>query len=240
MLVRVAVILLFVTAILYGVISYLAHPDTIDEVRVVWMRSLIAGGGIYSDTVERGSADAVQAAVDDSSYLLKLDVKLEGGTVVTDYENSLSLESLLPLTTNGKCGVIFEITGGGADAAQALCELLTKAQYTGNVAVQSSDLSALEWLKDNRPYVIRGLVTGKLENADMNGFTKFLHRNMLLNYRCRPDYVVFDSKSMPTVAANAIRKQIYVLAGDVADIDEITRLSGKVDGYILEDFAFAN
>lgn len=239
-LIRIAAVTILIGSLLYMLFAYLTHgdPTFTGNYYTLWLRGLSAGGGCYSDTVAKGSLKAVELAVADGNYNVKLDVVLKDGTLMTDYEDSYPLADALSLTGGGACGLIVQINEGGAVAAETLCDLLTTLDYQGNLAVQSSDTEALRWLKDNRPNVIRGLVTGHLDGEDMNGFDKFLHRNMMKNYTCRPHYVVYDVTSLPSVAAKVIRDEIYVLAGEVADVDKITQLSETVDGFVLENFKF--
>lgn len=240
-LIRIGAVALLVGSLLYALLAFLTHgdPTFTGTYYMSWLRGLSAGGGCYSDTVAMGSTEAVKMAIEDGGYNVKLDVTLENGVLMTDYENSYPLSEALTLTGGGACGVILQINSGGAEAAEKLCALLSEMDYQGNLAVQSTDTQVLSWLKDNRPNVVRGLVTGHLEGEDMSGFDKFLHRNMMKNYTCRPHYVVYDASSLPTVAAKAIHREIPVLAGNVADITYITELSDTVDGYILEDFNFS-
>ena len=240
-LIRIGAVALLVVSLLYALLAFLTHgdPTFTGTYYVSWLRGLSAGGGCYSDTVAMGSTEAVKTAIEEGSYNVKLDVILKDGVLMTDYETSYPLSEALALTGDGACGVILQVNGGGEQAAETLCALLSELDYQGNLAVQSTDTQVLAWLRDNRPNVVRGLVTGHLEGEDMSGFDKFLHRNMMKNYTCRPHYVVYDASSLPTVAAKAIRKEIPLLAGDVADITCITELSDRVDGYILEDFDFS-
>lgn len=241
LIIRIAAIAVIVISVFYGVLTFLSHgaEDGRNAYRMNWMRELTAGGGLYSDTIPMGSLEAIQAAIDFGNYNVKLDVKLENETVVLDYENSYPLRDALELTLKNNCGVILEIKEGGEKTAEAICALLEEMKYdNGHLAIQSEDTKAIEWLKDNRPLVIRGLVTGDLKETDLNGFEKFLHRNMLLNYTCRPFYVVFDADCLPTLASDSIRKQIYVLSGKTSDIKDIEALNESVDGFILEGYTF--
>ncbi len=241
-LIRVAAVVLLCGSLLYALLTYLTHgdPSFQNGYYMLWMKGLTAGGGCYSDSVSKGSKEAVELAVADGNYNVKLDVVLKDGVLVTDYEGSLPLKDLLPLTGEGKCGLIVQINGGGQAAAETLCTLLTDTEYQGHVAVQSWDTHVLTWLKDNRPGVLRGLVTGRLTETSMDGFDKFLHRNGMKNYTCRPHYMVFDSDCLPSAAAKILRGEMLILAGNVADLQEITRLADATDGYILENFAFNN
>lgn len=241
LLIRIAAIAVIVISVLYAVLTFFTHgvDDGRNAYRMNWMRDLSAGGGMYSDTIPMGSLEAIQAAIDFGNYNVKLDVRLENDTVVLDYENSYPLKDALELTLKNNCGVVLEITQGGAKTAEAICKLLEEMEYNNaHLAIQSADTDAVSWLKDNRPLVIRGLVTGGLEDSDLNGFEKFLHRNMLLNYTCRPFYVVYDADFLPTLASDMIRDQIYVLAGETSDIKDIEALGESVDGFILEGYSF--
>lgn len=239
--IRFSAIMLITVSVLYILLTFLSHgaDDGRNAYRMNWLNGLTAGGGMYSDAVAMGSLEAIQAAIDFGDYNVKLDVKMEENTVVLDYENSYPLRDALELTLKNNCGVILEITDGGAKTAEAICNLLEEMEYNNaHLAIQSEDTEAIAWLKDNRPLVIRGLVTGSLENSNLNGFERFLHRNMLLNYTCRPFYVVYDAKYLPTLATDAIRKQIYVLAGETSDIKDIEAIGESVDGFILEGYSF--
>ena len=241
-LVMIAAALVIVLSVCYSLLTFFTHgdSDSNNPYKIAWLRGLTAGGGLYSDTLAQGSEEAVKAAIDDKSFNLLLHTVLtEDGSLKLDYENGGLLKDRLALTKGGKCNVIIQINGGGMKAAEELCSLLTDMEYEGNLAVQSADIEVLQWLSENRPYVLRGIVTGDIDELPLSGFEKFCHRNMLLNFKCRPHYAVFDAEYMPTVASSYISREMPVLAV-TSDINDITALSDSVYGFILEGYSFLN
>lgn len=237
--IKAAAILIIVLSLLYMLLVFLTHgdDDSSNPYKVDWIRGITLDGGWCEDAASQGTEEAIRLAAENGGVNLLLRVTADGnGEIVLNYENGCSLAQALDITTGGECSVIIQIDGGGGAAAEALCEFLTLQGYEGNLAVQSADMDALAWLMENRPNVIRGLVTGG-DRTGSGGFEGFLAGSMLLNYRCRPHYVVYDAGSLPNISASYIRGQMYVLAAGAEDAERIAELDGSADGFLIDSWA---
>lgn len=196
----------------------------------------IAGGGCIGEDAPYSSLEAIGRAID-YSYIVKLPVKLIDGEVVIASDSPYALETALE-RVNGKTGVILDIKaedGNGAELSQKIYEIIE--QYEGNLAVQSSDLEALSWFKDNADNVIRGLSTGSLEDTDLSGFEKLLHRNMLLNYKALPYYIACDDEYLPNTIISDVNNDAYVIAQDIDNLEAAKNATEYSDNICIEGFS---
>ena len=223
--------------LLYMLFTFFTHgdPSLTGTYNTAWLTQNMTVDGGYYETAPKGSLDAIRAAAEVDANV-KLNVTLSEGELFLDYGENVKLADALAITEENRTGVIVEVDG--KDAAEAFVALLQKLDYrNGNVAVQSKDVTALSYLKNNCPTLLRGLVTGDLTDTDLNGFEGFLHRNMFYNFRARPHYVVYDDDHLPCVAASLIRKGDILVLADADELthEKIASLGEITDGLILSD-----
>jgi len=103
------------------------------------------------------------------------------------------LEEVLPIF-EGKTPLIVElkpVRGNHRELAKAAVTLLDRYQVI--YCMESFDPRALEWLKKNRPEIIRGQLSGNL--IEEGGHSKILlwaMSKLLLNFLSRPDFIAYD------------------------------------------------
>lgn len=95
---------------------------------------------------------------------------------------------------NGKAPLIIELkpeNGNQAALAEAACKMLET--YKGVFCMESFDPRCVQWLKKNRPDIIRGQLTENFTKTrgDLPDYLKFLLTHNLLNFMGRPDFVAY-------------------------------------------------
>ncbi len=196
----------------------------------------IANGGCTGENAKAGSPEAIENAIS-YEYIVKLPVKLIDGKAMVASDNPYELKEALD-KINGQTGVIADIkteNGNGNELASAIYGVIK--EYKGNFAVESSDLDALKWFKDNAPNVIRGLATGELDDTDLSGFEKLMHRNMLLNFKVLPYYIACDYESLPNMIISDINRDAYVIATGITDAETARLATEYSDNVCIDGFS---
>ena len=235
----ILIVLLMIAAISWGysfatnVDSYAGKASSYTQ----WLTmNPIANGGCTGENIKAGSLEAIQTAIS-YEYIIKLPVKLVDSEIKVMTDNPYELKDALELI-NGQVGVIVDMqteNGNSEVTASAVYEII-KA-YKGNIAVESWDLDALKWFKDNASSVIRGLSTGQLNQAALNGFEKFLHKNMLLNYKALPYYIACDYESLPNAIISDVNKDAYVIATGITDAETAKKATQYSDNVCIDGFS---
>ena len=126
--------------------------------------------------------------IDECSY-----EEIKGLTLKDSIEKIPTFEEVLKFV-NEKTSLLIEIKNEGK--VGTLEEEVKKElqNYKGEYAVQSFNPFVLEWFKKNDPEVLRGQLVGSFKNEDMNGLKKFVLKNMLLNFKSRPNFIACEFK----------------------------------------------
>lgn len=95
---------------------------------------------------------------------------------------------------NGKAPLIVELkpeNGNQAALAEAACKMLET--YKGVFCMESFDPRCVQWLKKNRPDIIRGQLTENFtkSRSDLPDYLKFLLTHNLLNFLSNPDFIAY-------------------------------------------------
>ena len=230
--IMVLVCLCLVAAGVTWLYYYLSHGDPVAKTSItLWIsQNPIAAGGCYSDTTAPGSQEAIERAIE-REYNVLLSVRLEDGTVVTDYTPSRPLSEVLA-QISARTGVVLQLEGDAALAEAVYAQL---QDYEGNRAVQSENVEALAWFCENAAHITRGQVAGRAPEG-ASGWESFLHRNLLLNYRSRPHYIAYDYDALPNFFLSLRREELWVLAQGVENMDEMRDAAQYADNMVLEGF----
>ena len=105
---------------------------------------------------------------------------------------------------NGKAPLIVELkseNGNHAALTEAACKMLEG--YKGVYCLESFDPRCVQWLKKNRPELIRGQLTENFTKSrnDLPDYLRFGLTHNLLHFMGRPDFVAWkfeDRKDSPT------------------------------------------
>ena len=87
------------------------------------------------------------------------------------------------------------------------------SSYKGKYAIVSFNPFTLKWFRKKAPEVIRGQLSSNFQGEDLPFYTKFLLRNLFLNFVSRPDFVLYDIRSLPYWAATRAKKSGLPLLG---------------------------
>ena len=107
------------------------------------------------------------------------------------FEEVLSLfENKTPLVVELKTA-----RGNERELAARTCEVLD--QYQVKYCIESFDPRALMWLKEFRPEIVRGQLSGALtksKSADQPKPVLWVLSHLLLNWKTKPDFIAYDHR----------------------------------------------
>lgn len=111
---------------------------------------------------------------------------------------------------NGNAPLIIELKcerNNFAALSKAVCDAL--AGYEGAYCLESFDPRVVNWLKNNRPDMIRGQLTEnflKTPNSPLPWILKFLLTTQLMNFLTLPDFVAYKSADRKRLGNFVCRK----------------------------------
>ena len=200
------------------------HSEGIPENSMAAFRAALEKGyGIELDI--HLMKDGNLAVIHDSSLLRTAgaQVRIEDLTAA-DLENYRleGTEEMIPLFSQvlelfaGKAPMIVElkpVDGNHAALAQAACDLL--AGYQGVYCMESFDPRCIQWLKQNRPDIIRGQLTENFVAHDkkLQPAIRFLLTHNLLNFITVPDFVAYKFADRNDTFTNALCRKAWDIQG---------------------------
>ncbi|MBO4873678.1 MAG: glycerophosphodiester phosphodiesterase [Lachnospiraceae bacterium] len=113
---------------------------------------------------------------------------------------------------DGKTPLVVELKcerGNYNALAAAACEMLDRYHVT--YCIESFDPRALIWLKNNRPEIIRGQLSGDLMESDskQSKLTLWILQHLFMNCLARPDFIAFDHKHRDESAELKFCRVVY-------------------------------
>jgi glycerophosphoryl diester phosphodiesterase len=193
------------------------HGPGIPENSMLAFRKALEGGyGIEFDV--HLMKDGNLAIIHDSSLkrTAGADVLIEDLTV-EDLENyrlegtdeKIPLFSEVLALYNGKAPLIIELKAHGNHAAlsEAVCNAMEG--YEGVYCMESFDPRVVQWLRKNRPEIIRGQLAEnflKVKQNPLNIVLKFIMTNHLMNFLTMPDFVAYKFADRNTLGTRICRK----------------------------------
>ena len=111
-------------------------------------------------------------------------------------------EETIPLFTQvlelfaGKAPMIVELKaerGNHAALCRAACDLLE--HYNGPYCIESFDPRCIQWLRKNRPGIIRGQLSQNFladKGSNLSWPTRFLLTHLLMNFLTVPDFIAYN------------------------------------------------
>ncbi len=117
---------------------------------------------------------------------------------------------------NGKAPLIVELKaedGNHAALAQAACDMLKT--YPGAYCIESFDPRCIQWLRKNRPEIIRGQLTKNFMNSrsDLPDILKFMLTHNLLNFVTVPDFIAYKFADRNATVTNDICRRFWKAQG---------------------------
>lgn len=116
----------------------------------------------------------------------------------------------------GRAPLIVElkpVDGNHAQLTETACKMLDT--YSGPYCLESFDTRCIQWLKKNRPDLIRGQLAYKYvgTRSDMPDLLKFLLTHNLLNFTCVPDFVAYRYCDRKYTPANDLCRKLWKAQG---------------------------
>ena len=193
------------------------HGNGVPENSMLAFRKALEGGyGIEFDV--HLMKDGNLAIIHDSSLkrTAGADVLIEDLTV-EDLENYRleGTDEKIPLFSElldlyaGKAPLIIELKAHGnhAELSKAVCDAMEG--YKGVYCMESFDPRVVQWLRKNRPEIIRGQLAEnflKVKQNPLNIVLKFIMTNHLMNFLSMPDFVSYKFADRNTLGTRICRK----------------------------------
>lgn len=111
--------------------------------------------------------------------------------------------------------------------------------YEGNYAIQSFNPFILEWYKNNVSEVIRGQLSGTFTEGSesLNSFEKFVLKNMLLNFKSKPNYIGYELEGIPKSKLESLRKKgVPIIVWTVKNKEDMEKAYKYSDNITFENF----
>lgn len=111
--------------------------------------------------------------------------------------------------------------------------------YEGNYAIQSFNPFILEWYKNNASEVVRGQLSGTFTEGSesLNSFEKFALKNMLLNFKSKPNYIGYDLEGIPKSKLESLRKKgAPIIVWTVKNKEDMEKAYKYSDNITFENF----
>lgn len=193
------------------------HGNGVPENSMLAFRKALEGGyGIEFDV--HLMKDGNLAIIHDSSLMRTAgaDVLIEDLTA-EDLENYRleGTDEKIPLFSElldlyaGKAPLIIELKAHGnhAELSKAVCDAMDG--YKGVYCMESFDPRVVQWLRKNRPEIIRGQLAEnflKVKQNPLNIVIKFIMTNHLMNFLSMPDFVAYKFADRNTLGTRICRK----------------------------------
>ena len=111
--------------------------------------------------------------------------------------------------------------------------------YEGNYEIQSFNPFILEWYKNNASEVVRGQLSGTFTEGSesLNSFEKFALKNMLLNFKSKPNYIGYDLEGIPKSKLESLRKKgVPIIVWTVKNKEDMEKAYKYSDNITFENF----
>lgn len=149
-----------------------------------------------------------------------------------------TLEEVLELVDN-KVAILIEIKDCNdyIELSEKTYKILKG--YKGNYAIQSFNPFILDWYKNNASEVIRGQLSGSFTEGSesLNVFEKFVLKNLLLNFKSKPNYIVYELEALPKLKLENLRKKgVPTIIWTVKNKEEMEKACKYSDNIIFENF----
>ena len=180
--------------------------------------------GLHGDGTAENSLSAIKRAAD-AGFGIELDVRLsKDGVPIVFHDGELSrvcgvtglvkdftAEELSHLslsgtdegiptlsevlsTVGGRVPLLVEIKDEG-ECGVTEAAMTCLSGYSGEYIVESFSPLSIRWMKQNRPDVIRGMLSTRfLKKKKTRSFKHFLLQTMMLNFLSRPDFAAYNHK----------------------------------------------
>jgi len=108
--------------------------------------------------------------------------------------------------------------------------------YKGNYSIQSFDPHILKWYKDNAKEVIRGQLSCCFEDSYLKWYKKFILKNMLFNFKTKPDYICYGLYGLNNIRIAYLRKKMPIVVWTIKNKEQMKKAYKYCDNIIFEGF----
>ena len=113
---------------------------------------------------------------------------------------------------NGKAPLIVElkpVDGNHALLTETACKMLES--YPGPYCLESFDPRCIQWLRKNRPALIRGLLSYnyRTSRCELPDYLQFLLTHYLLNFQCVPDFIAYQFRDRKDTISNDLCRKVW-------------------------------
>lgn len=137
---------------------------------------------------------------------------------------------------DGKVPVLIEIKNSGKVGALEKAVISLLSNYNGEFAIQSFNPFTLNYIYQNASHIIRGQLSGKLENSDLSKTKRFFLRRMHFNKKIsKPNFIAYEWSALPNKAVKKF-KHLPLIAWYVQNQEEYNKVMPHCDNIIFENF----
>lgn len=140
---------------------------------------------------------------------------------------------------DGKIPLIIEMKIPGFDLSVCPKAFEILDEYPGRYCVESFHPFVLDWLRKNRPNILRGQLSSNFfkHGEKGNKLQLFAVKNLLLNVIAKPDFIAYDIRYPETWAFRLCRDlwKAFPIGWTVRTTEELTRAKEEFDAWICED-----
>lgn len=151
-----------------------------------------------------------------------------------------TLEEVLDLV-EGKVPLIIELKGESID--DSLCKIISPLldSYKGFYVIESFNPFLLRWYKKNRPNIIRGQLSSKMDSTNKSILGKLqdlVLENLLLNFMGKPHFIAFNHKDKDMVSFNLVKKlyKPLTIAFTIQSQEDLDTSKDHFDLFIFDSF----
>lgn len=181
----------------------------------------------HDDDMERLTGK--KGKIKDFTYKELLDLKL------LDTEETIPMLSDVLTLVNEKVPILIEVKNEGkvGELEERVYEIVKK--YKGKIAIQAFNPFVLEWFYKNAKEIPRGQISGSINESNMPFYQKFILRNLLLNFKSKPNFISYEIEYLPNFIVSIQRKMgVPIIAWTVKGIN-VEELKNKCDNIIFEE-----
>ena len=113
---------------------------------------------------------------------------------------------------NGKAPLIVElkpVDGNHAALTEAVCNMMKS--YKGLYCLESFDPRCIQWLRKNRPEILRGVLAYDYTKGRGNlpDYLKFVLTHYLMNFQCVPDFIAYQYRDRKATVSNSLCRKLW-------------------------------
>lgn len=208
--------------------------------RAAFARAIQAGHGIELD-VQRSSDgqpvvfhdDGLERLTAETGPVARRSAAQLGAFALTGSAETIPTLRQVLAQVAGQVPVLIEIKSERGSRVAALCLAVRRVLegYMGPHAVMSFDPRVSRWYWRHSPHTVRGLVVSE---SDARGVSGVIRRHLAL-WHCRPDFLAYDVRDLPSRFAGAQRRRgVPVATWTVRDAEDDARVEAFADAAIFE------